>query len=79
MDTTPNFVQLIKLVQAEIGVGYARVRPPRLQLVGEELEQAKTIIQRALRTRPQVAASGAWLNENQHGQPLRPPQLGSTV
>src|SRR4029077_3365501 len=27
MDTVPNFVQLIKLVQAEVGIGNARVRP----------------------------------------------------
>ena len=39
MDTVPNFVQLIKLVQAEVGMGNPRVRPPRLELVGDELEQ----------------------------------------
>src|SRR5215467_4388753 len=75
MDTTPNFVQLIKLVQAEVGVGNARVRPPRLELVGEELEHTKAIIQQALRTRPEVATSGRWLHGNQPGQPLRPSQL----
>jgi 4-hydroxy-tetrahydrodipicolinate synthase len=53
MDTVYNFVQLIKLVQAEVGMGNARVRPPRLELVGQELEQARTIIRDALRTRPQ--------------------------
>jgi 1-pyrroline-4-hydroxy-2-carboxylate deaminase len=53
MDTKPDFVQLIKLVQAEVGFGNARVRPPRLQLAGEELDQAKKIISDALRTRPQ--------------------------
>jgi len=58
MDTTPNFVQLIKLVQAEAGVGNARVRPPRLQVAGEELERTRTIIREALRTRPQMATSG---------------------
>jgi len=79
MDTTPNFVQLIKLVQAEVGVGNARVRPPRLELVGEELEHTKAIIQQALRTRPEVATSGRWLHGNQHGQPLRPSQLDATV
>lgn len=36
--TLTNFVQLIKLVQAEAGIGTARVRPPRLELVGRELE-----------------------------------------
>jgi dihydrodipicolinate synthase/N-acetylneuraminate lyase len=58
MDTTPNFVQLIKLVQAEVGMGNARVRPPRLELVGEELEQITKTIRQALRSRPQAAISG---------------------
>jgi 4-hydroxy-tetrahydrodipicolinate synthase len=54
MDTVYNLVQLIKLVQAEVGMGNARVRPPRLELVGQELEKARTIIRDALRTRPQA-------------------------
>ena len=54
MDTVPHFVQLIKLVQSELGVGNPRVRPPRLELTGRELEQAKNVIAVALRTRPQV-------------------------
>jgi 4-hydroxy-tetrahydrodipicolinate synthase len=62
MDTTPNFVQLIKLVQAEAGIGNARVRPPRLELVGNELEQTRTIIRDALRSRPQGAISYVSLN-----------------
>ena len=53
MDTVPNFVQLIKLVQAEVGMGNPRVRPPRLQLVGGELEHTGRIIRDALRSRPQ--------------------------
>ncbi len=52
MDTVPRFVQLIKLVQSELGVGNPRVRPPRLELVGEELEQTRKIICDALRNRP---------------------------
>lgn len=52
MDTVPKFVQLIKLVQAEAGMGNARVRPPRLELAGAELNEAKAIIRRALETRP---------------------------
>ena len=55
MDTVYNFVQLIKLVQAEVGMGNARVRPPRLELVGHEREQARKIIRDALCTRPQPA------------------------
>jgi len=52
MDTVPNFVQLIKLVQAEVGMGNARVRPPRLELAGAELEQTRKIIRNALQSRP---------------------------
>jgi 4-hydroxy-tetrahydrodipicolinate synthase len=62
MDTVPNFVQLIKLVQAEVGIGNARVRPPRLELVGRELEQAQKIIRDALRSRPQSVVSYALPN-----------------
>jgi 1-pyrroline-4-hydroxy-2-carboxylate deaminase len=52
MDTVPKFVQLIKLVQEEAGMGNSRVRPPRLALEGTELSEAKSIIRRALETRP---------------------------
>ena len=52
MDTVPKFVQLIKLVQQEVGMGNARVRPPRLQLTGAELQHALKIIQHALAHRP---------------------------
>lgn len=51
MDTVPKFVQLIKLVQQEVGMGSARVRPPRLELSGEELADARREIQKALTTR----------------------------
>lgn len=57
MDTVPKFVQLIKLVQAEVGMGNARVRPPRLELAGKELEQTRKIIRDALQHRPQLAGS----------------------
>ena len=59
MDTVPNFVQLIQLVQAEVGIGNARVRPPRLQPVGKELEQVRKTIREALAARPQTAISYA--------------------
>ncbi len=52
MDTVPKFVQLIKLVQQEVGMGNARVRPPRLELVGAELNEARAIIRKALEMRP---------------------------
>lgn len=59
MDTVPKFVQLIKMVQAEVGMGNTRVRAPRLELAGSELEQAKKVIQEALRTRPESVSSYA--------------------
>jgi len=62
MDTVFNFVQLIKLVQAEVGMGNARVRPPRLELDGEELVQTRKLIQDALRHRPQPVGSYALPN-----------------
>jgi len=52
MDTVPKFVQLIKLVQQEVGMGSTRVRPPRLELVGAELAEARAIIAEALATHP---------------------------
>ncbi len=59
MDTVPHFVQLIKLAQAEVGMGNARVRPPRLELVGSELEQARRTIRDTLRARPQPVGAYA--------------------
>lgn len=54
LDTVPKFVQLIKLVQQEVGMGNARVRPPRLELVGAELEQTRALIQATLSNRPTI-------------------------
>jgi 1-pyrroline-4-hydroxy-2-carboxylate deaminase len=54
MDTVPEFVQLIKLVQTEVGMGNPRVRAPRLELAGEKLERVQTTIRDRLRARPQV-------------------------
>jgi dihydrodipicolinate synthase/N-acetylneuraminate lyase len=51
-DTVPKFVQLIKLVQAEVGLGSEVVRPPRLPLVGPEREEALRLIRDALARRP---------------------------
>jgi 1-pyrroline-4-hydroxy-2-carboxylate deaminase len=48
MDTVPKFVQLIKLVQRAVGMGSDRVRPPRLQLAGEELEAVQRLIEERL-------------------------------
>jgi dihydrodipicolinate synthase/N-acetylneuraminate lyase len=62
MDTSSNFVQLIKLVQAEVGIGNSRVRPPRLELAGKELDQTTTIVRDALQSRPQPVGSYALPN-----------------
>jgi 4-hydroxy-tetrahydrodipicolinate synthase len=56
LDTVPKFVQLIKLVQEKVDMGSARVRPPRLELVGREREETLAIIDHALKHRPQVNA-----------------------
>jgi 4-hydroxy-tetrahydrodipicolinate synthase len=58
LDTVPKFVQLIKLVQQEVGMGNARVRPPRLELSGPELQTALATIRHALSNRP-IAANPA--------------------
>jgi len=62
MDTVPKFVQLIKFVQADVGMGNTRVRPPRLELMGRELEQARETVREAIRTRPELAGSYALAN-----------------
>lgn len=59
MDTVPKFIQQIKQVQHEMGTGNARTRPPRLQLVGEELETARAVVRQAMETRPSVAAASS--------------------
>ena len=51
MDVVNDFVHLIKLVQERVGMGSARVRPPRLELVGEALERAERVIETALKSR----------------------------
>jgi 4-hydroxy-tetrahydrodipicolinate synthase len=55
MDTVPKFVQLIKLAQEEVGMGNARVRPPRMVLMGDELAEAKRVVETSLAARPQAA------------------------
>jgi 1-pyrroline-4-hydroxy-2-carboxylate deaminase len=55
MDTVPKFIQLIKQVQQEAGVGSSRVRAPRLEVIGEELEETRAAFRHALATRPAVA------------------------
>ena len=60
MDTVPKFVQLVKLVQEQAGIGSARVRPPSVDLIGSELDEARTIIAHALSTRPPDVISTAF-------------------
>ena len=48
MDSDPKFVQLIKFVQQEIGMGNARVRPPRLELSAEEARHVRATIRSVL-------------------------------
>ena len=52
LDTVPKFVQLIKLVQEKARMGNTRVRPPRLEIIGEELEQTLSVINRAFQNHP---------------------------
>jgi len=57
LDTVPKFVQLIKLVQEELGVGSARVRAPKLEIAGKELEATRKLIHDAMRHRPKSAST----------------------
>jgi 4-hydroxy-tetrahydrodipicolinate synthase len=57
MDTVVKFVQLIKWVQEATGTGSARVRPPRLELAGAELAEAKAVLSKALAARPAVKST----------------------
>ena len=57
MDTTPDFVQLIKLVQAEVGMvgsGGAAVRPPRMLPEGADSEGVLATVRKALKDRPPI-------------------------
>ena len=56
MDTVPKFVQLIKLVQAEVGRGSETVRAPRLALAGAERDEALALIRERLACRPELPA-----------------------
>ena len=54
MDTVVKFVQYLKLIQHEVGMGDERVRGPRLPLAGAEREDALKIIKAALAARPKL-------------------------
>jgi len=66
LDTVPKFVQLVKLVQQEAEVGNARVRAPRMEITGSELEATLLVIRQAIKTRPQ-RASTAFTQSKQAG------------
>jgi 4-hydroxy-tetrahydrodipicolinate synthase len=44
LDTVPEFVQLIKLVQQELGCGSAVVRLPRMEVTGREAERVRALL-----------------------------------
>ena len=52
LDTVPKFVQLIKLVQEEVGLGSERVRAPRRVLAGAERDMVLAIIRERLASKP---------------------------
>jgi 4-hydroxy-tetrahydrodipicolinate synthase len=55
LDTHPKFVQYIKLMVQEVGLGAEWVREPRLPLAGAEREKVLGIIRRGLASRPALA------------------------
>jgi 4-hydroxy-tetrahydrodipicolinate synthase len=54
MDTVPKFVQLIKLVQQEVGWGSEYVRGPRRIMAGTERKAALETLKVALKNRPGI-------------------------
>jgi 4-hydroxy-tetrahydrodipicolinate synthase len=54
LDTVPKFVQLIKLVQQETGLGSEFVRPPRLSVELTEREAVLGLVRDALARRPSL-------------------------
>lgn len=57
MDTVPKFVQLIHQVQQDTGTGNARVRAPRMEISGKELDKTRAILRAALLSRPSVRST----------------------
>ncbi len=52
LDTVPEFVQWIKLVQQEVSMGHERVRLPRMTMEGEVRERTLAMIRERLASRP---------------------------
>ena len=55
LDTVPEFVQLIKLAQQEVGMGSERVRPPRQPIAGEERRRVLALVRERLAERSMAA------------------------
>lgn len=55
LDTHVHFVQYIKLIVQEAGLGTEWVREPRLTIIGEERERVLSIIRAAFACRPPVS------------------------
>jgi 4-hydroxy-tetrahydrodipicolinate synthase len=56
LDCHAKLVQYIKLAQAMAGLGSETVRAPRMTLEGEERRRVAEVVQRALDSRPKLAA-----------------------
>ena len=54
LDISPQLVQNIKLAEAAAGIGTENVRLPRLPLKGKERERVQAIIDKAMKTRPEL-------------------------
>ena len=54
LDVGPKFIQQIKLVESLMGVGSAKVRAPRLQLLEREASVVEKTLNDALENRPRV-------------------------
>ena len=63
LDTVPKFVQLIKHVQEEVGIGNADVRAPKLRLTGTELQATKDLVREAISNRPKRASTELKLHQ----------------
>ena len=54
LDIHPKLVQYIKLAEVATGMGTENVRPPRLELIGEERVKVIKIIDNAIKKRPDL-------------------------
>ena len=54
LDIGPKFIQQIKAVEEIVGVGSARVRPPRLLLNEEDMVTVREVVEEALANRPEL-------------------------